>query len=90
MLLSRFNDKQVVNGSIIFSILDYVSRIVAMGGVLTQFEIIPHCQTMAFVYEWQLLRARYGYGTTHAHGWVLLYTNCSSGALSGMHKSTIQ
>lgn len=52
MLLSRFNDKQVVNGGIIFSILLCIA-IVAMGGVLTQFEIIP-LPDDGFVYEWQL------------------------------------
>jgi len=52
MLLSRFNDKQVVNGGIIFSVLLCVA-IVAMGGVLSQFEIIPHPDD-GFVYEWQL------------------------------------
>lgn len=53
MLLSRFDDKQVVNGGIIFSILLCVA-IIAMGGVLTQFEIIP-LPDDGFVYEWQLL-----------------------------------
>jgi len=51
-LLSKFNDKQVINWSIIFSILLCVG-IVAMGGVLTQFEIIPYPED-GFVYEWKL------------------------------------
>lgn len=55
MLLSRFNDRQVVNGGIIFSILLCIA-IVAMGGVLTQFEIIP-LPDDGFVYEWQLLES---------------------------------
>jgi hypothetical protein len=53
MLLSRINDKQVVNGGIIFSVLLCVA-IIAMGGVLSQFEIIPYPED-GFVYEWKLL-----------------------------------
>jgi len=52
MQFSRLADKQVVNGSIIFSVLLCVA-IVAMGGILTQFEIIPMPED-GFVYEWQL------------------------------------
>ena len=55
MLFSRLglDDKQIVNGSIVFSVL-LCAAIVAMGGVLSQFEIIPHPDD-GFVYEWQLL-----------------------------------
>ena len=53
MQLSRLDDKQVVNGSIIFSVLLCVA-IVAMGGLLSQFQIIPLPED-GFVYEWQLL-----------------------------------
>lgn len=52
MLLSRLDAKQVVNGSIVFSVL-LCAGIVAMGGVLSQFEIIPHPDD-PLVYEWQL------------------------------------
>ncbi len=47
-----FDARQVVNGSILFSVLLCVA-IVAMGGVLSQFELIPHPED-GFVYEWQL------------------------------------
>ena len=53
MRLPRLEDKQIVNWSIVFSIGLCVA-IVAMGGLLTQFEIIPHPDD-GFVYEWQLL-----------------------------------
>ena len=52
MLLSRIEDKQVVNWSIVFSVLLCIV-IVSMGGVLSQFEIIPHPED-PLVYEWQL------------------------------------
>ena len=52
MRLIGFDARQVVNGSIIFSALLCVA-IVAMGGVLSQFELIPHPED-GFVYEWQL------------------------------------
>ena len=52
MQLSQLRDKQVVNGSIIFSVLLCVA-IVAMGGILSQYEIIPMPED-PFVYEWQL------------------------------------
>ena len=52
MLLSRVDAKQVVNWSIIFSVLLCIV-IIAMGGVLSQFEIIPHPED-PLVYEWQL------------------------------------
>ena len=51
-LLSRVDAEQVVNWSIVFSVLLCVA-IVAMGGVLSQFEIIPHPDD-PLVYEWQL------------------------------------
>ena len=51
----HLNDKQVVNWSIVFSVA-LCAAIVAMGGVLSQFEIIPHPED-GFVYEWQLLEA---------------------------------
>ena len=52
MLLSRLNGAQMVNWSIIFSLLLCVA-IVALGGVLSQFEIIP-LPDDPLVYEWQL------------------------------------
>ncbi len=52
MFLSRIDAKQVVNWSIVFSALLCVV-IIAMGGVLSQFEIIPHPDD-PLVYEWQL------------------------------------
>ena len=51
----HLNDKQVVNSSIVFSVA-LCAAIVAMGGALSQFEIIPHPED-GFVYEWQLLEA---------------------------------
>jgi hypothetical protein len=55
MQLSRWNDKKIVNGSIIFSILLCVA-IVAMGGILTQFEVMPLPED-DLIYEWQLAAA---------------------------------
>lgn len=52
MLLSRIDAKQVVNWSIVFSAL-LCAAIVAMGGVLSQFEVIP-VPDDPLVYEWQL------------------------------------
>ena len=52
MLLARLDAKQVVNWSIVFSVL-LCAAIVAMGGILSQFEIIPHPED-GLVYEWQL------------------------------------
>ncbi len=52
MQLQQLDGKQMVNWSIVFSVLLCVA-IVAMGGVLSQFEIIPHPED-GFVYEWQL------------------------------------
>ncbi len=52
MLVSRLKDKQVVNWSLIFSVL-LCAAIIAMGGALSQFEIIPHPED-GFIYEWQL------------------------------------
>ena len=53
MLFSRLTGAQIVNWSLIFSLL-LCAAIVAMGGVLSQFEIIPLPED-GFVYEWQLL-----------------------------------
>ena len=53
MRMPQPDAKQVVNWSILFSV-GLCAAIVAMGGVLTQFEIIPHPED-GFVYEWQLL-----------------------------------
>ncbi len=52
MLQNGVDSRQVVNFSIVFSIL-LCAAIVAMGGVLSQFEIIPHPED-PLVYEWQL------------------------------------
>lgn len=52
MRLSSFDAKQAVNGSIVFSLLLCVA-IVAMGGALSQYEIIPFPED-PLVYEWQL------------------------------------
>ncbi len=52
MLLDRVDAKQAVNWSIIFSVA-LCAAIVAMGGALSQFELIPHPQD-PLVYEWQL------------------------------------
>ncbi len=52
MALYRIDAKQAVNWSIIFSLLLCVG-IVAMGGLLSQFEIIPFPED-PLVYEWQL------------------------------------
>ena len=52
MLLTKLDAKEIVNWSIIFSVL-LCAAIVAMGGLLSQFEIIPHPED-GFVYEWQL------------------------------------
>ena len=52
MLLSRIDAKQAINWSIVFSVL-LCAAILAMGGVLSQFEIIPHPED-PLVYEWQL------------------------------------
>ena len=48
----RLDAKQIVNWSIVFSVL-LCAAIVAMGGALSQFEIIPHPED-PLVYEWQL------------------------------------
>ncbi len=52
MLFSRLDAKHIVNGGIIFSVL-LCAAIVAMGGVLAQFEVIPLPED-GLVYEWQL------------------------------------
>ena len=52
MLLSRIDAKQAVNWSIVFSVL-LCAAIVGMGGVLSQFEVIPVPED-PLVYEWQL------------------------------------
>ncbi len=52
MPLTRVDAKHVVNWSIVFSVLLCLA-IVAMGGALSQFEIIPHPDD-PLVYEWQL------------------------------------
>lgn len=52
MLSSRLSGAQIVNWSLIFSLL-LCAAIVAMGGVLSQFEIIPLPED-PLVYEWQL------------------------------------
>jgi len=52
MLLSRLTGAQIVNWSLIFSVL-LCAAIVAMGSVLSQFEIIP-LPDDPLVYEWQL------------------------------------
>ncbi len=52
MLSSRLTGAQIVNWSLIFSLL-LCAAIVAMGGVLSQFEIIPLPED-PLVYEWQL------------------------------------
>lgn len=46
------NGEQMVNWSLVFSIF-LCAAIIAMGGLLSQFEIIPHPDD-GFVYEWQL------------------------------------
>lgn len=51
-LRTGLRDKQVVDGSILFTVL-LCAAIVAMGGALSQFEIIPHPED-GFIYEWQL------------------------------------
>lgn len=53
MLFSRLTGAQIVNWSLVFSLL-LCAAIVAMGGVLSQFEIIPLPED-GFEYEWQLL-----------------------------------
>ncbi len=53
MLLSRLQGEQIVNWSLVFSIL-LCAAIIAMGGLLSQFEIIPLPED-GLVYEWQLL-----------------------------------
>ena len=52
MRLSRVTGAQIVNWSLIFSLL-LCAAIVAMGGALSQFEIIPQPDD-PLVYEWQL------------------------------------
>ncbi len=52
MRLSRLTGAQIVNWSLIFSLL-LCAAIVAMGGVLSQFEIIPLPED-PLVYEWKL------------------------------------
>ncbi len=52
-MLPKFTDsRQIVNFSLVFSI-SLCAAIVALGGVLSQFEIIPHPED-PLVYEWQL------------------------------------
>ena len=53
MLFSRLKGEQIVNWSLIFSVL-LCAAIIAMGGLLSQFEIIPLPED-GLVYEWQLL-----------------------------------
>ncbi|MYD09377.1 MAG: hypothetical protein F4X02_04955 [Chloroflexi bacterium] len=52
MRFSRLTGAQAVNGSLVFSLL-LCAAIVAMGGALSQFEIIPLPED-PLVYEWQL------------------------------------
>ncbi|MCE2473146.1 MAG: hypothetical protein J4G18_14905, partial [Anaerolineae bacterium] len=52
MLTSRHTGAQIVNWTLIFSLL-LCAAIVAMRGVLSQFEIIP-LPDDPLVYEWQL------------------------------------
>ena len=48
----RLTGAQIVNWSLVFSLL-LCAAIVAMGGLLSQFDVIPHPED-PFVYEWQL------------------------------------
>jgi len=52
MTFPQLKGEQIVNWSLIFSVL-LAAAIIALGGVLSQFEIIPHPED-GFVYEWQL------------------------------------
>ena len=52
MLLNSVDARHAVNWSILFSVA-LCAAIVAMGGALTQFELIPHPED-GFIYEWQL------------------------------------
>ena len=52
MNFPQLKGEQIVNWSRIFSVL-LASAVIALGGVLSQFEIIPHPED-GFVYEWQL------------------------------------
>jgi len=52
MRISHLTGERIVNWSLIFSVL-LCAAIIAMGGLLSQFEIIPHPDD-GFVYEWQL------------------------------------
>ncbi len=52
MTFPQLKGEQIVNWSLIFSVL-LACAIIALGGVLSQFEIIPHPED-GFVYEWQL------------------------------------
>ncbi len=52
MLFSRLKGEQIVNWSLIFSVL-LCAAIIALGGALSQFEVIPLPED-GFVYEWQL------------------------------------
>jgi len=53
MLISHLSGERIVNWSLVFSAL-LCAAIIAMGGVLSQFEIIPLPED-GLVYEWQLL-----------------------------------
>lgn len=53
MQLSRFDDKQIVNGSIIFSVLMCLA-IIAIGGALLHFQLATVPTDDPFFYDWQL------------------------------------
>jgi hypothetical protein len=53
----RLDDKKIIDGSILFSIIVSIA-IVALGGWLTQFELAtPPADDIGFFYEWQLAEA---------------------------------
>jgi hypothetical protein len=53
----RLDDKKIIDGSILFSIIVSIA-IVALGGWLTQFELAhTPADDIGFFYEWQLAEA---------------------------------
>ena len=53
MLISQLSGERIVNWSLVFSAL-LCAAIIGLGGILSQFEIIPLPED-GLVYEWQLL-----------------------------------
>jgi DNA-binding transcriptional regulator of glucitol operon len=71
----RLDDKKIIDGSILFSIIVSIA-IVALGGWLTQFELAtPPADDIGFFYEWQLAEGNC-LGAVNSMVGFLQFTNC--------------